>query len=45
MPGPYPGSAQNGYFFKLKVYERDLVEVYKRVGKFVIVVCEQLKKG
>lgn len=35
MPGPYPGyfplwpirvgSAQKGYFFKLKVYERDLV--------------------
>ena len=55
MPGPYPGyfplkpirvgSAQKGYFLKLKVYERDLVEVYKKVGKFVIVACKKSQKG
>ena len=37
-----------GYLFKLQVYERVgilLVEVYKRVGKFVTWVCERTQSG
>ena len=35
-------------FFRLQVYERGgilLVEVYKRVGKSIIWVCERTQKG
>ena len=38
---------EGGIFFTLKVYERveiSLVEVYKRVGKSVIWVCERAQK-
>ena len=37
-----------GYLFKLQVYERVgilLVEVFKRVGKFVTWVCERTQSG
>ena len=39
---------ERGIFFRLQVYERVgilLVEVYKRVGKSVIWVCEGAQKG
>ena len=35
-------------FFRLQVYEKEgvlLVEVYERVGKFGISVCESAQKG
>ena len=39
---------KRGTFFRLQVYERvriSLVEVYKRVGKFVIRICKRAQKG
>ena len=39
---------ERGTFFRLRVYDRvgiSLVEIYKRVGKFVIWVCERAQKG
>ena len=47
--GPY-GEAppERGIFFRLQVHERvgiSLVEVYKRIGKSVIWVCERAQKG
>ena len=39
---------ERGIFFRLRVYEREgisPVEVYKRVGKSVIWVCERAQKG
>ena len=50
---PYDGlygetPPERGTFFRLRVYDRvgiSLVEIYKRVGKFVIWVCERAQKG
>ena len=50
---PYDGlygeaPLKRGIYFRLQVYERVailLVEVYKRVGKSVIGVCESAQKG
>ena len=47
--GPY-GEAppERGIFFRLRVYERvviSLVEVYKKEGKYVFVVCKRTQKG
>ena len=50
---PYDGlygeaPLKRGIYFRLQVYERVailLVEVYKRVGKSVIWVCESAQKG
>ena len=50
---PYDGlygeaSPERGIFFRLQIYENAgilLVEVYKRVGTFVIWVCERAHKG
>ena len=42
------GPPERGIFFRLQVYESvwiSLVEVYKRVGKSVIWVCERAQKG
>ena len=43
------GSAEKGYLFRLQlVYERveiSLVEVYNKVGKSVIWVCERAQKS
>ena len=39
---------ERGIFFRLQVYEREgilLVELYRRVGKSVIWVCERAQKG
>ena len=39
---------ERGIFFRLQVHESlgiSLVEVYKRVGKSVIWVCERAQKG
>ena len=39
---------ERGTFFRLQVYEREeilLVEVYERVAKSVIWVCERAQKG
>ena len=47
MPIP-GGSALKGIFFKLQVYERvgiSLLEVYKKIGKSVIWVCERAKRA
>ena len=47
--GLYGGTPpERGIFLKLQVYEMvgiSLVEVYKRVGKSVICVCERAQKG
>ena len=50
---PYDGlygeaPLKRGIYFRLQVYERVailLVEVYERVGKSVIWVCESAQKG
>ena len=50
---PYDGlygeaPLKRGIYFRLQVYERVwilLVEVYERVGKSVILVCESAQKG
>ena len=50
---PYAGlygeaPLKRGIYFRLQVYERVwilLVEVYERVGKSVILVCESAQKG
>ena len=50
---PYDGlygeaPLKRGIYFRLQVYERIailLVEVYERVGKSVIWVCESAQKG
>ena len=39
---------ERGIFFRLQVYEMEgilLVELYRRVGKSVIWVCERAQKG
>ena len=50
---PYDGlygeaPPERGIFFRPRVYERvrnSLLEVYKRVGKSVIWVCDRAQKG
>ena len=50
---PYDGlyreaPPERGTFFRLQVYERVgilLVELYKRIGKSVILVCKRTQKG
>ena len=47
---PYNGlyredSARKGYLFQASGVGISLVEIYKRVGKFVIWVCERAQKG
>ena len=50
---PYDGlyreaPPERGTFFRLQVYERVgilLVELYKRIGKSVILVCKRAQKG